>query len=295
MHMKTLTLPISDPAIAAAVEQQQQQQLHPENPEKPQRSPAQIAASLSNGRKSLGPTTPEGLAKCTLAGNRKPSHFQHSQFAETVLIAGESRRSFIALLERYIEDYQPATEAEHNVVQKMAVAYWLHIRSWSMHQTAINCEIARQDPTLHPAIKATEADRTLASYGQIALRNQSTYDRLFRGALRDLSSLRKLRGTTSSLDLIPTPTTGGHWENNDDTANLSANDRVPSDTPKSSFHGENNEPEASIIPREIPKHPEKKTVPPLPRAHAIGNQILQPRRCKAHSASLRGFQGAFVS
>src|SRR5450755_2855968 len=188
MHMKTLTLPISDPAIAAAVEQQQQQ-LNPENPEKPKRSPAQIAASLANGSKSLGPTTPEGLAKCTLAGNKRPSHFLHSQFAETILIAGESRRSFITLLERYIEDYQPATEAEHNVVQKMAVAYWLHVRSWSMHQTGLNCEIARQDPNLHPAIKATEADRTLAAYGQTAMRNQSSFDRLFRGSLRDLSSL----------------------------------------------------------------------------------------------------------
>ena len=189
----------------------------PESPEtnKKPRSPKQIAASLANGKKSAGPKTEAGRLKCSLAAK---SQFKHEQLAETVLLTGESRPRFISLLQCYIDAFQPISEPEHNVVQKMVVAYWHHLRSWSTHQTGTNCEIARQDPTYPHNIKAAEAERILGNNTQAATRNQAAFDRLYSNAMRDLLFLRKLRATTTGLDSVPVPVASTVWElpNEDD-------------------------------------------------------------------------------
>jgi len=184
----------------------------PQNPDqtpKP-RSPKQIAASRANGAKSTGPTTPEGHLKCSIAAQ---SQFKHNMLADTVLLTGESRERFTSLLQRYIDAFQPMTEPEHNVIQKMVVAYWHHLRSWSLHQTGFNCEIARQDAALPHPIRAVAAEhaRNQANASR-ASHDQSTLDRLFRNAMRDLLLLRKLRGATAGLDTIPIPVASSVWE-----------------------------------------------------------------------------------
>ena len=172
---------------------------NPSNPTtpKPPRSPAQIAASLANGKKSKGPTSPAGRQKCAYAAT---SRFKHHQLAETILLTGESRPNFVALLESYIDTFQPLTEPEHNVIQQMVVAYWHKLRAWSTHQVAFNCEIARQDPTLPDPIKAAEAERVIHVHPKI-----NTFDRQYRNAMRDLKLLRDLRGLTTGLPAIPVP------------------------------------------------------------------------------------------
>ena len=178
------------------------------------RSPKQIAASLANGKKSTGPTTPEGLLKCSIAAK---SQFKHHQLAETVLLTGESRTTFTALLQRYIDTFQPMTEPEHNVIQKMVVAYWHHLRSWSTHQTGFNCEIARQDAEHPHHLKAADAERALAQGSNSqASRNQSAFDRQFRNAMRDLILLRKLRSVSTGLDHIPVPVASSVWDQPDE-------------------------------------------------------------------------------
>ena len=160
---------------------------------KPSRSPKQIAASVANRKKSTGPTSPEGRLICSIAAK---SQFHHNQLAETVLLSGESRRTFTALLQNYIDAFQPMNEPEHNAVQKMVVAQWQQLRSWSTHQTAVNCEIARQDSTLPHNVKASDAERALNQSSNTAAqasRSQAAFDRQIRNAMRDLVLLRKLR------------------------------------------------------------------------------------------------------
>ena len=183
---------------------------------KPPRSPAQIAASQANGNNSAGPATPEGRLKCAIAAK---SQFQHNQLAETVLLVGESRRTFTALLQNYTDAFQPMNEPEHNAVQKMVVAYWQQLRSLSTHQTAFNCEIARQDATLPHNVRASDAERALnqsASSAAQASRNQAAFERQYRGAMRDLLFLRKLRGNSTGLGPIPSPVVSSVWAHSDD-------------------------------------------------------------------------------
>ena len=180
------------------------------------KSEKQIQAARVNGMKSKGPTTPEGRLKCSTSAQ---SQFKHTQLAETVLLTGESTRTFTALLQRYIDTFQPMTEPEHNVIQKMVVAYWQHLRSWSTHQTSFNCEIARQDATHPHNIKASDAERLLSQTNhQQAARNQAAFDRQYRNSVRDLILLRKLRGITTGLDHVPVPLAASVWNHPDSDA-----------------------------------------------------------------------------
>lgn len=175
-------------------------------------SPERIAASQANGRKSIGPTTPEGRLKCS---NAAKSQFKHNMLAETVLLTGESRERFVQLLENYIETFKPLSEPEHNVIQKMVVAHWRHIRAWSTLQTNFNCEIARQDSTLSHPLRASSAELAMSQQGNLlalAARYETGFDRQFKSAMRDLEFLRKLRGATTGLTEIPVPVAASTWE-----------------------------------------------------------------------------------
>ena len=110
-------------------------------------------------------------------------------------------------------------EPEHNAVQKMVVAQWQQLRSWSTHQTAVNCEIARQDATLPHNVKASDAERALnqsSNTAAQAARNQAAFDRQIRNAMRDLVLLRKLRGNSAGLGTIPPPVASSVWAHSDD-------------------------------------------------------------------------------
>ena len=182
-----------------------------EEPDKPS-SPRRIAASQANGKKSQGPKTPDGRLKCS---NAAKSQFKHNMLAETVLLTGESRPRFTELLQNYIDTFKPLSEPEHNVIQKMVVAHWRHIRAWSTLQTNFNCEIARQDATLPHPLRASSAELAMNQQGNslaLASRYETAFDRQFKSAMRDLEFLRKLRGSTTGLTEIPVPVVSSTWE-----------------------------------------------------------------------------------
>jgi hypothetical protein len=81
------------------------------------------------------------------------------------------------------------------------------------------------------------------------MRNQSSFDRLFRG------SLRKLPGTTASLDLIPTPAIGGHWENDHDGQRQATKIGSQATPQNHAFYGKKWKLKTSIILRRIPLAP----------------------------------------
>jgi hypothetical protein len=184
-------------------------------PEK-QSSPQRIASARANGKKSSGPKTPEGRLKCS---NAAKSQFKHNLLAETVLLTGESRERFVQLLQNYIETFKPLSEPEHNVIQKMVVAHWRHIRAWSTFQTNFNCEIARQDATLPYPLRAGSAELAMNQQGNslaLAARYEAGFDRQFKSGMRDLEFLRRLRGSTTGLTEIPVPVAASTWEHPDE-------------------------------------------------------------------------------
>lgn len=88
------------------------------------RTEAQRAAARANGAKSNGPATPEGKAKSALNALR------HG-LAGSLVLTSESREKFEALLDGYLEEYQPQSQTENDLVVEMVAAKWQQQRCWT--------------------------------------------------------------------------------------------------------------------------------------------------------------------
>jgi len=183
----------------------------------PASSQRKLDSSRANGAKSHGPATPAGLQKCTTAAALQ---INHGMLAKTVVLHGESESRFIAILQSFVDAYRPITEPEHAAVNKMVVAYWRQMRTWSIQKLDFDRETARQDPadSESPApFRATLAFRALCQDGSNALalahRYETTYERQFTRAIHDLAVLKTLRDPTAGLDHHPSGLGSTTWEN----------------------------------------------------------------------------------
>jgi hypothetical protein len=88
------------------------------------RSPAQIEAARRNGAKSRGPVTPEGKARSSKNalkhGLTTPEH---------ILLEGEDEAAFTALHESLIEENEPESPTEIQLVHRLAVTFWKQARA----------------------------------------------------------------------------------------------------------------------------------------------------------------------
>ncbi len=111
-------------------------------------SERQKAASRANGAKSRGPVTPEGKLRSSR------SNVEQGMLARTVVLDGESRNRFHALMTSLREELKPETAIENLLVHKMAVAHWRLLRVWGMEKAAIGSQppasgIADQHVNVH--------------------------------------------------------------------------------------------------------------------------------------------------
>jgi hypothetical protein len=90
----------------------------PPYPETRMSSLRRINSSRANGAKSRGPVTPGG--KRISSGNA----LRHGLAAESVVLSTESRPRFEALLDSYMEKFQPRDQVEADLVEEMAVSKW---------------------------------------------------------------------------------------------------------------------------------------------------------------------------
>lgn len=85
---------------------------------KKQRTEAQREASRNNGRKSKGPTTPEGKAKIRFNAVK---HGFSSQFA---VIKGEHKEFYLELLDQLFAEFGPETTSEAFAIEEFAIYTW---------------------------------------------------------------------------------------------------------------------------------------------------------------------------
>ena len=154
------------------------------------RSQKQIEASRENGAKSHGPVTEEGKAKSARNNTR------HGLLAQAVVIIGESPESFTALLDKLIAEHQPQTMSEMIQVEKMAVAYWRQLRAWSAEKATHESDMMRQQSGDGPTRFARSMDTNAVRLASI-LRYETTYERQYNRALRQLQILKANRPTDS--------------------------------------------------------------------------------------------------
>lgn len=171
----------------------------------PKNKNRRAAAARVNGKLSRGPITPAG--KLAASNNR----ITHGMLAETVVLAGESKPRFDALLQSFVAAYRPITEPEHAAVNKMVVAYWRQLRTWSIQKIDFDREMAQHDPSIPAPFRATLAFRGLSGAGtdtsnslSLALRYETTFERQFSRALRDLTQLKAQRDPTAGFDTMTT-------------------------------------------------------------------------------------------
>lgn len=160
------------------------------------RSPKQIAASRENGAKSHGPVTEEG--KAILVRNNT----QHGLLAQAVVIVGELPELFTALFDKLIAEFQPQTLSEMIQVEKMAVAYWRQLRTWSAEKVTHEMDMLRQQSGDGPTRFARSLDSNTARLACI-LRYETTFERQYNRALRQFEFLKARR----------TPDSGGSSAN----------------------------------------------------------------------------------
>jgi hypothetical protein len=85
-------------------------------------------SSRANGAKSHGPTTPEGKM------HSSQNALRHGMLADCVVIKGESRESFLELLQFHIDRFQPADGVEFGMMEEMASCKWRLHRAWYLEK-----------------------------------------------------------------------------------------------------------------------------------------------------------------
>ena len=83
-------------------------------------------ASRANGRLSRGPITEEGKRKASLNGLR------HGLLSKNIVLPGESKEMFVALLNQYVDKLGPADGAEFTYVEELAASAWRQRRLWAV-------------------------------------------------------------------------------------------------------------------------------------------------------------------
>jgi hypothetical protein len=159
-------------------------------------SERRILANRANAKKSTGPITSEGKLKSSRNAER------HGMLARTIVLNGESRDRFTALLAALKEELRPQTGIESALVENMAVARWRQMRLWAMEKAGIAHEILQQesspdspDSVNHDApTRAALAFRSLSDHSrslELMNRYESRYDRQYGRALERLIQLRE--------------------------------------------------------------------------------------------------------
>src|SRR5215470_10826372 len=115
----------------------------------------QKQASRANGALSKGPITRQGKANSSRNATR------HGLLSRTVVLEEEDEDRFLGLLESLTAEFEPRSATEIYLVETMAVARWRQLRTWGLQKTALDRDIAIQDPETGPAsVRAALALKT---------------------------------------------------------------------------------------------------------------------------------------
>ena len=142
------------------------------------RSTKRAEINRANAEHSTGPTTPEGK----LASSR--NSLKHGLASGALIIPGEDRAAFDALLHDLLEDHQPANATESLLITEMAQSWWLA-------QRAIRLQ--------NECFSENGVDEKRLS---LFLRYQTTHERAFHKALNTLLRLKQSRAREQSISKV---------------------------------------------------------------------------------------------
>jgi len=141
---------------------------------KKETSPAQLAANQANAQLSTGPSSPEGKA---VSSQNNFRHGLTQSESDLTFLEGESPEQYAKNLAGFQKEWKPATETEHDLVQRLATRQWLRRRAFKLQQQFL------------------APDGTITDHKQFALYNryETQHERAYNKALADLMRLKSLR------------------------------------------------------------------------------------------------------
>jgi hypothetical protein len=154
-----------------------------------------------NGAKSHGPVTPEG--KATSSANSR----RHGLTA-SALLEGESNEDLQLLLADFMDQFQPQTGVETDLVEVMAIARWRLRRLLAIETNLFELEMVRRQKQINADFKGIDQQGRLAFVFQkmsdtgnsltLLIRYEGSLNRSYDKALKHLLELQKSRRTPPS-------------------------------------------------------------------------------------------------
>jgi len=194
---------------------------------------AQRAAARANGAKSHGPVTDEGKAKAAMNALR------HGLTAATLVLTTEDKPKFDELLGSYIDEYQPATQTESDLVQEITVSKWLQRRCWALQTALIDVTMDRMEDEIDEEFtELPNATRTALAFvqqasanGALALLNRyaGRHSREWHKAVDKLRVIQKEKVQNEPGDLATPPTENPERERRDSAVLQNEPEHSPSD------------------------------------------------------------------
>jgi hypothetical protein len=173
-------------------------------------TPKQIQASRTNGARSRGPITENGKQ------NSARNSTRHGLLAHTVVLEEEATDRFLDLLVAYMDEHQPATASQVSLVETMAVSRWRQLRIWGAQKTAMDRDMALQDPNVGPApvrvLAALRGTPESPCPPEVLLRYEIAFDRQFSRALTRLLALQAGRANQPPQPYHPQTPDGQTWK-----------------------------------------------------------------------------------
>jgi hypothetical protein len=127
------------------------------------RTEAQRAAARANGAKSQGPITEEGKAKSAL------NSLRHGLLARALVLRSESEPKFLAILNGYLDEYQPEGQTENRLIEEIAAAQWHQERCWTLTTALIDITMDRMEQEIAAEFREIDnATRTALAFVQQA-------------------------------------------------------------------------------------------------------------------------------
>jgi hypothetical protein len=155
-----------------------------------------------NGAKSHGPVTPEGKARSAVNSRR------HGLASASILMDGESAEDFQLLRADFINQFQPRTAIEADLVDVMAIARWRLRRLLTIEAHLFDIEIVDRKDQIkaRSKVKVMEQEDRLAFVFQklgdqgnsltLLLRYEGSLNRSYDKALKQLLLLQSTRPPT---------------------------------------------------------------------------------------------------
>lgn len=162
-------------------------------------SKRRILSSRANGAKSSGPITPLGKQISSQNGT------QHGHAAKTLVLTNESRDRYQTLHQSYVDELQPQTQIEMDLIEQMAVSKWRQRRLWTVEAATLDllmqrqCEqIDQEFESIDEATRLAIAFQSTAEKGAMGLfhRYETSMRRSWDRALDRLESIRSRSGAS---------------------------------------------------------------------------------------------------